>query len=269
MNFAQKIPLLLLLGLGLTACEKAPPENMVLIPSGVFIMGTDEEDTAKKAAEFGIVKPWFEDERPAHEVRLDAYYLDRYEVTNADYQKFVLETGHRAPPYWRAAQYPEEMDRYPVVMVSWYDARDYCQWAGKRLPTEAEWERAARPDERRYPWGDGFDPEKTNTGGLRGGLTPVGSYEAGQSPEGVYDLTGNVWEWTADWYEAYPGNEHEQKEYGQKFKVLRGTSWAQIGHYPPEATRQIIAHNARAAFRLYADPQTVLNDIGFRCAKSK
>jgi formylglycine-generating enzyme required for sulfatase activity len=253
---------------GFSACTKRPPEGMVLIHEGTFTMGTDETDIQQKALEFGIIKPWYEDERPAHQVSLPNYYLDKYEVTNADYQRFAVETGHRSPPYWNGTVYPVDMDRYPVVLVSWKDAQSYCQWAKKRLPTEAEWEKAARPDQRSYPWGNQFDPNRANVGGIRGGLTPVGSYEAGQSPYGIFDLVGNVWEWTADWYSPYPGNPVDDENIGQNYKVLRGSSWAIVGHYPPEITRQIIAHNSRATFRLYFDPQGMLNDIGFRCAKS-
>ena len=257
------------ISMGLLGCSSRPPEDMVLIPAGGFTMGTDEVDSDQKATEYGIIKPWFADERPAHQVLLPAYYLDKFEVTNTVYQKFVMATGHRPPPYWNGTQYPNGMDRYPAVMVSWENAQAYCRWAGKRLPTEAEWEKAARSDQRLYPWGNTFDPNKANVGGTRGGLTPVGNYEAGQSPYGIFDLTGNVWEWTSDWYNPYPGNVTEDKNFGEKYKVLRGNSWATVGHYPPEITRQIVAHNSRAIFRLFFDPKGMLNDIGFRCAKSK
>jgi len=264
-----KILCLFTFALGLLGCNVKPPQDMALIPAGTFTMGTNDMDANQKAIEFGIIKPWFEDEHPAHPVQLPAYYIDQYEVTNANYQKFVLATGYRSPPYWSGTQYPSGMDPYPVVMVSWENAQAYCRWAGKRLPTEAEWEKAARPDQRLYPWGNNFDPNRANVGGTRGGLTPAGSYETGQSPYGVYDLIGNVWEWTNDWYKPYPGNTFEEKNFGEKYKVLRGSSWATVGHYPPEITRLIVAHNSRATFRLYFDPKGVLNDIGFRCAKSK
>jgi formylglycine-generating enzyme required for sulfatase activity len=260
---------LITIQLGILGCINKLPENMALIPAGPFIMGTDEMDTEQKAAQFGIIKPWFEDEHPAHQVHLPAYYIDRYELTNAQYQEFVRATGYRPPPYWNGLQYPAGTDSYPVVMVSWEDAQSYCKWAGKRLPTEGEWEKAARPDQRLYPWGNDFDANKANIGGTRGGLTPVGSYEAGQSPFGVYDLVGNVWEWTEDWYKPYPGNTFQDKNFGEKNKVLRGGSWSTVGHYPPEITRQIVAHNARTTFRLHSDPKILLNDIGLRCAKSK
>lgn len=241
---------------------------MVLIPAGILLMGTNEMDVKQEALEYGIIKPWFADEQPEHRVQLQAYYVDKYEVTTSQYKKFLLSTGHPAPPYWRGSEYPDGTDQYPVVMVSWEDAQTYCRWARKRLPTEAEWERAARPRQQRYPWGNQFDPDKANVGGIRGGLMPVGSYDNGKSLEGIYDMIGNVWEWTADWYKPYPGNVLEEKGFGEKYKVLRGNSWATVGHYPPEITRQIINHNSRSTFRLYADPRGKLNDIGFRCAKS-
>jgi formylglycine-generating enzyme required for sulfatase activity len=252
----------------LLGCIKKPPENMFLVPAGTFIMGTDEVDADLKALEYGIVKPWFVDEQPAHEVELQAYYIDKYEVTTSQYQQFLRDTGHRAPPYWTGFQFPDGTENYPVVMVSWEDAQAFCHWGGKRLPQEAEWEKAARPDQRLYPWGNTFDPNRANTGGTRGGLTPVGSYENPASPYGVYDMIGNVWEWTADWYQPYPGNSSQDEYYDEKYKVLRGNSWATVGHYPSEITQEIVSHNSRTTFRLYADPKGVLNDIGFRCVKS-
>ena len=269
MMFILRMLCVFTLYIWILGCSNRPPENMAMIPSGKFTMGTDEADVDQKATEYGIIKPWFVDEHPSHEVLLLSYYLDKFEVANTDYQKFVMATGHHSPPYWNGTQIPNGMDRYPVVMVSWEDAQAFCQWANKRLPTEAEWEKAARPDRRRYPWGNDFDPNRANVGGTRGGLTPVGSYEVGQSPYGVFNLTGNVWEWTSDWYNPYPGNSIEDVNFGEKYKVLRGNSWATVGHYPPEITRQIVAHNSRATFRLYFDPKGMLNDIGFRCAKSK
>ncbi len=265
---AMTLVLLMSMG-GVVACHEDAPEGTVLIPAGPFTMGTNEEDAEQKALKYGIIKPWFEDERPAHQVSLRAFYIDQYEITNEKFQLFVRKSSHRPPPYWREDRFPEGTGQLPVVMVSWYDARDYCIWEGKRLPTEAEWEKAARPDSRQYPWGNSFDPDRVNTGGIRGGLTKVGSYPNGASPHGVMDLIGNVWEWTADWYAPYPESSYEADDYGETRKVLRGSSWATVGHYPAEIVKDIIAHNSRGSFRLYADPHTKLNDIGFRCAKSK
>ena len=262
-------PLFALFFLIPTACKRVPYE-MVWIPAGEFTMGSDEEDKEGKALEYGIVSPWFTDEHPAHKVQLDSYYIDRYEVNNVDYARFVQSTGHRPPTGWSGMKPPPDRERYPAVFVNWQDAKDYCHWAGKRLPSEAEWERAARgTDQRAYPWGATFDKNRANVGGTVGDTKPVGSYDSGKSPYGAYDMIGNVWEWTADWYEAYPGNTASSENFGQRFKVLRGNSWSNIGHYPPEIAEEIVAHNSRTTFRLFADPgANELNDVGFRCALS-
>ena len=234
-------------------------------------MGTDAQDLEGKALEYGIIKPWFSDEHPSHKIRLGPYFIDRYEVTQGQYAQFVLATGHQPPMDWEPLRIPPHgRINHPVVFVSWSEAQDYCQWKGKRLPTEAEWERASRGnDGRNYPWGDTFEMGRANVGGLLGNTQAVGSYEAGKSPYGIYDMIGNVWEWTADWYEAYPGNTLESEKFGKQFRVLRGNSWAGIGHFPPKETREILAHNSRTTFRLFSDPMgSELNDVGFRCAKS-
>jgi formylglycine-generating enzyme required for sulfatase activity len=250
-------------------CDR-PPEGMVTVPSGEFIMGTDEVDTEDKATEYGITKPWFMDEHPAHQVQLPAFYMDRYEVTNAQYREFLQQTGRRPPPDWAGGNYPGGKDRHPVVHVTWDDASAYCLWAGKRLPTEAEWEKAAHgTDGRKYPWGNEFDGGRANLNGQIGTTTPVGQYENGKSPYGVHDMAGNVWEWTADWYGPYPGNDYQHPMFGQKVRVVRGNSWAPVGHYPPEAVNEIKAHYSRTAFRLFMTPDSFVNDVGFRCAKSQ
>lgn len=260
---------ILLLGAGVVACSEKQPLDMVQIPAGDFVMGTDEINSENLAKRFGIIKPWFTDTHPAHRIHLPDYYLDRYEVTRADYRELIQGTGRRPPPDWNGTEFPDGTAQFPVVMVSWHDARDYCLWHGKRLPTEAEWEKAARADLRNYPWGNDFDSSRANVGGHRGGLRPVGSYPEGQSVDGVFDLVGNAWEWISDWYQPYPGNPDNRQDYGKKFKVLRGNSWASVGHYPARIQNQIIAHNSLATFRLYANPNQLLNDIGFRCAKTK
>ncbi len=249
------------------ACTPVPP-GMVYIPGGPFVMGTDQTDTERQAVEYGIIKPWFEDEHPAHTVNLAPFYIDKYEVTNADYQVFVQAAKHRPPPEWPGARHPPGLARHPVVSVSWDDGDRYCRWIGKRLPTEAEWEKAARGFEgRRYPWGEQFEMDRANIGGARNGTTAAGSYPKGQTPMGVHDLTGNVWEWTADWYQPYPGNDSTPQMETPPGRVLRGSSWSGVGHFPPETLTAILAHNARGGFRLYADPSGRLNDVGFRCAK--
>lgn len=148
---------------------------MVLVPEGEFLCGPDR------------VK-----------ISLPAFYIDRFPVTNADYKRFVQATRHEEPAHWRRGTWPEGKADHPVVQASWESAAAYARWAGKRLPTEEEWEKAARgTDGRLYPWGNAFDPAKCNSS--EGGIwdtTPVGKYSpAGDSPYGAADMAGNVWEW--------------------------------------------------------------------------
>jgi formylglycine-generating enzyme required for sulfatase activity len=253
--------------LGLTGCQRTPA-GMVWIPGGPFVMGSNDVDAQGLAQLYGLTKPWFEDEHPAHTVDLPGFYLDRNEVTNADFAAYVTATDSRVPGTWHAATYPGGTADLPVVSVNWYQARDYCAWAHKRLPTEAEWEKAARgTDGRLYPWGNDFSLDKANL--MSNQVQPVGLFPQGRSPYGVNDMIGNVWEWTADWYEPYPGSTTVSKDFGQKFKVVRGKSWTMgFGHQEQAEVKQIIAHEARGSFRLYFDPVFGFNDLGFRCAAS-
>ena len=200
---------LVLLLWGGGGCRPDPtlPGEMALIPGGVFFMGI--QPTAGAPAR-----------KARRRVFLDAFRLDRYEVTVAQFARFVRQTGYKAPfvaepwaaPFnWTSGQPPPGVDRHPVTLVNWHDARAYCRWAGKRLPTEAEWEKAARgTDGRRFPWGDTWDGSACNHG--RSGpdnydasdghetTAPVGSYPRGRSPYGLDDMFGNAWEWTEDWF---------------------------------------------------------------------
>lgn len=251
----------------ISACNRVP-DGMVLVPAGESIMGTNEGDPEGKAEEYGIMKPWFEDEHPEHRRALPSFYMDKYLTTNQDYRSFVQETGRRPPPDWPGGQYPAGKDRHPVVHVTWEDANGYCLSAGKRLPTEVQWEKAARgKDGLKYPWGNEFDSMRANVNGQVGNTTEVDSYENGKGPYGTYDMTGNVWEWTADWYKPYPGSTYESDKFGEKVKVLRGNSWAGLGHYPPETANEIKAHNSHAGYRLFMAPDGIVNDVGFRCVK--
>jgi len=248
----------------LPACPKdqTPPEGMALIPSSGFLMGSDKVDTEGKGTEFGTIKPWYVDEHPQHKVFLPGYFMDKSEVTIGAYKRFVDATGSRAPENWQSGRVPAGRENYPVTFVNWYDADRFCRWQGKRLPTEAEWEKAARgTDGRDYPWGNDFDPAKANTGDSGfGDLTPVKSFEAGKSPYGIYDMAGNVWEWTADWYKPYPGSDYVSENFGEKVKVIRGGSWGGIGHYA-------IPYFYRTSYRFYINPDGAFPDAGFRCAK--
>ncbi|MFQ5428004.1 MAG: formylglycine-generating enzyme family protein [Thermodesulfobacteriota bacterium] len=253
--------LVLILPILFSGCakEKSLPENMVLIPAGEFIIGSNRVDTDAKAMQYGSRKPWFANESPERKVDLKAFYIDRTEVTMAAYSKFLSATSRKPPADWPGGRMPEGRGEYPVTNVSWFDASEYCKWKGGRLPTEQEWEKAARgTDGRVFPWGAEFDIKKVNTLGEYGGVTPVGKFPDGASPYGVLDMAGNVQEWTADWYTQYPGNTYDDKDYGEKFKVVRGGGWGGMGHY----TMQVYVS---APFRSIAPPRGGYNDVGFRC----
>ncbi len=147
----------------ITACEPAPPEGMVRVPEGYFLMGTDEFDEAGHALSLGLDKPWYADESPQRRIDLPGFYIDKYEVTNRQYYIFIQATDHKPPRSWRVPKYPAGWERLPVTDVTIFDATAYAEWAGKRLPTEQEWEKAARgPNDFLYPWGNGFNFAKAN-----------------------------------------------------------------------------------------------------------
>jgi len=212
-----------------TYFQKARPlGNMVLIPEGEFLMGTNDADARA-------------DEKPSHKIYLSAYYIDRYEVTNSEYQQFVLETGHQVPFLdrewacdfnWNGINYPSGKADYPVVLVSWTDATAYAHWAGKRLPTESEWEKASRAGfmNQKYPFGNSIDLAQANykKGYLRSWcLMPVGSYQPNQY--GLFDMSGNVWEWCHDWYsDDYYSKSFYMNPAGPSegyYRVIRGGAW--------------------------------------------
>ena len=209
----------------------------ICIPAGPFWIGSLPDDPDAH-----------ENEKPRREVNLPAYEIGRYPVTNAQYARFLADNPdypvphldeERARPYnWDtdARIYPEEKADHPVVLVSWDDATAYCCWLTRvtgrscRLPTEEEWEKAGRgslPEARRYPWGDEWQQHLCNTHDLsRKGTTSVYEFErTNQSFFGVVDMAGNVWEWTASWYQPYPGSPYEIWHYGDPRRVVRGGSW--------------------------------------------
>ena len=243
------------------ACSNAPRDwEEVLIPPSAFIMGTDIEPF------YGTILPQSRyaklDEAPIHVRFLEPYRIARYPVTNAEYEVFVNTTGHTPPPHWKGGEIPADEATLPVVHISWHDANAYAQWTKGRLPTEAEWEKAARgADGRIYPWGDDFEPAADQGAALlTNQLTPVGERPAAVSPYGVHEVAGNVWEWTADWYQPYEGNTHRDGDYGNKHKVLRGGSWLEVRD--ETANRYF-----RCANRLHAPPDYTASNIGFRCVR--
>ncbi|MBI3805735.1 MAG: SUMF1/EgtB/PvdO family nonheme iron enzyme [Nitrospirae bacterium] len=244
---------------------------MAWIPPGEFIFGSDEEDESGEAMQLGFPRPWFEDEHPRQKLSLPGFHIDRQEVTQGEYARFVQAADHPPPDDWPGGRFEREKERHPVTHVDWYDANDYCRWAGKRLPTEAEWEKAARgTDGRRYPWGESFDPSRANlSAGPDANQTarPVGSFPSGKSPYGIDDLIGNVWEWTDSWYLPYPGSTLKGKDFGMKSRVVRGLSFLGLGHYPKGAYQRVLEVYARASARAYDPPGEKLDDLGFRCAK--
>ena len=248
---------------------------MVYVPAGEFQMGCDESNPSESCNS---------DEQPLHPVYLDAYYIDKYEVTNAQYARFLnvmgnqeegggtwLDAGdtdvriHESGGVW---QVDAGYENHPVTEVTWYGARAYCQWQGKRLPTEAEWQKAARgsSDTRVYSWGDDApDCSRLNYEHYNGSssehcvgdTSPVGGYPTGQSPYEAMDMSGNVWEWVNDWYDV---NYYDDSPYSNPpgpatgtSKLLLGGSWSDIWHF------------VRAANRSCTGPDGSYNNVGIRC----
>jgi iron(II)-dependent oxidoreductase len=222
-------------------------DSMVRIPAGEFVMGTNLERADPQ-------------DKPEHKVALPTYYLDKYLVTNAQYARFVAATRRRPPSTWKDGRIPQGELMSPVTMVTWNDAADYAAWIGKRLPGEAELEKAGRgTDGRRWPWGNKMDPARLNTYYNVGSPNNVMAYPQGASIYGVFDLSGNVAEWTADELLPYNGATESpiaQGASGRNFKVLRGGSWKG----DPLSTS--LYH------RDYAFPSHATDFYGFRCASN-
>ncbi|MBI1822880.1 MAG: SUMF1/EgtB/PvdO family nonheme iron enzyme [Nitrospirae bacterium] len=239
--------------------EKEDSE-MVYIPAGPFIMGSDEQDGVI-GIDVGV------DEIPRHQVNLPAFEIDRYEVTNQQYDLFVQATGHRIPSEprfplyyrWEKGHPSKDQEKYPVSYVDYEDAASYCTWRRKRIPTEAEWEKAARgTDARKWPWGNQFDKKKCNTDDSHLSWTlPVGSLPSGASPYGVMEMCGNIAEWTSSWYKPYPGNSLKREAFGESLKVVRGGAWSLPAH-----------PFSRTSHRSYAvKPSKRHRSIGIRCVR--
>jgi serine/threonine-protein kinase len=219
---------------------QAPP-GTVYVPGGTFMMGRDGGDQY---------------ERPAHPVTVGPFFVDRYEVTNEQYGKFVRETNGRPPRAWAGGWYAPGAGHRPVTGVTWDDADAYAKWAGMRLPTEAEWEFAARgTDGRRYPWGDEWRAGLANADGASRDVVDVGSYAGGESPFGASDMVGNAWEWTADDLAPYPRG-RLPVQVSRAVKVIRG------GSFDEDRTQ------ATATYRAFLGENDRNNKkTGFRCVK--
>jgi formylglycine-generating enzyme required for sulfatase activity len=229
----------------------ADGQEMVLIPAGPFIMGGGE------GSEF--------DEMPQHNVYVSAFYMDKYEVTNENYQRFIRGTQYHPQtiPFFQDDVSLLFGPKQPAVGVSWDDALTYCKWSEKRLPTEAEWEKAARGEDGRvWPWGNSFVSGNANILGDEDGYkytAPVGSFEAGRSPYGLYDMAGNAAEWVSDWYDqssykATTFTDPKGPETG-RVRVYRGGSWNEA------------ATGVRTGKRYTAAQHRTDAILGFRCAK--
>jgi len=243
-------------------------DEMVLVPAGEFLMGSDRK----------VDRTAYPPEMPQRRVYLDAFFIDTYEVTTVQFLKFVLAANRSPLLDWRydGGNFQESMASHPVMHVTWHDAEAYCKWAGKRLPTEAEWEKAARGEDGRiYPWGSqpaGLSRSNFGRTGLSGPvrdrperlmlyppIISVDKYENGVSPYGLYQMAGNVAEWVADWYDkdyykTAPERNPKGPEKGTQ-RSFRGGGW--IDSTP----------SVRAAQRNGTDPNTKMNWLGFRCAK--
>lgn len=257
---------------------ESPESSMVRIPAGTFVMGSDEPDVLAALADcvreaYGhrCSPTLFSNETPRHPVHLSSYWIDRFEVSVRDYERCV-GVGRCQPRPASEATRRFDAPEHPVSRVTWNDAVDYCTFHGARLPTEAEFERAARgPSGRRYPWGELFNTWASNHGRFGWDVTdatdgfaelaPIGSHPAGKTPEGIHDLAGNVAEWVSDRYS--PSYETSQAHNprgpgvgGSNLRVLRGGSYAQA------------RFRLRGAARGFAEPSERRSTVGFRCARS-
>jgi formylglycine-generating enzyme len=228
-----------------------PSGLMVLIPAGELRMGSD---SGRKSARYG-----YENEAPAHVLVVAAFYMDVTEVSNGMYVQFCRQTVRSCPanPPWDSRY--RDRAHYPVMNVSWNDANDFCQWAGKELPSEAQWERAARGDEQTvFPWGNDEPRGRANLKGDDDYLyaAPVGSFPADRSAFGVLDTAGNVPEWTADDYSLYPGNPARLPEQEKNHKVIRGGGFM--------TDQELARLTNRASAPPVIRPGAVLQ-VGFRC----
>ena len=265
-------------------------------------------DSAGLSKRYGVSQPFFDNEHPQHQVSLNSFYIDRFEVQNAHYRQYLIDKGIAPPRYWIENTYvfsmrPQKtkmlnlqklshlvsltfseslpdpltkasalelldkhwayLDTLPIEQVTWKQAKQYCQSIGKRLPSESEWEKAARGHEgRQFPWGETWHQGNANTGEEHWPfkLAPVGSYVKDKSPFGVFDMAGNAYEWVADWYLPYPNSDVNDPYFGKKHKVVRGSGYGGV-HYALDIFE-------RGSFRGHLHPDDAKPGMGFRCAKN-
>lgn len=241
-------------------------KRMLLVPAGYFLMGTSQADINELRTLVNFKQDWCADELPQRRVYVDTFYMDETPVTNAEYKKFLdANPAYPVPLNWnrRTRAFPANREDHPVTLVSWNNASAYAAWAGKRLPTEAEWEKAARgTDDRRFPWGRRMDSSCCNSKEAHHGeTTPVMLYASvGASPYGLVDMAGNVWEWCSDWYDAnyyaQAPTENPRGAADGDWRVLRGGAWDMSLDY------------ARCASRDFIVPDEGYATVGFRCVIS-
>jgi len=263
--------------------------DMAYVPFGMAIIGLDKDPSQismnknepPSLFQRRMSMPWskeaFHDEGPAHWVLLRSYLIDKFEVSNSQYEEFMRATGHAAPAYWDDPRLnkPDQ----PVVGVNYDDATAFCEWKGKRLPTEAEWENAARgPNGFRYPWGNEFDPSKANYGKKNSATLPVDSLPSGKSGYGLHHMAGNVFEWVSDWYDPsyYSKGPFPPNPAGPAKPVWLGGTGTYVDRLTTGAKRVIrggswIAgeHSITTTHRFWNHPQNNSYGVGlgFRCAK--
>ena len=274
-----------------TEKNKQDGAEMILVPAGTLLMGSTEAEVDAQFKDTGLPEDWKKytrDEEPRHQRTVKSFYIYKYEVTNLQYQEFTEATGHRTPLHWKDKNIKEFLKakgNHPVVEVNWDDAQAYCRWAGTRLPTEVEWEYAARgagPAEgkpsRAFPWGNKWDRRLMNNASLHADrelvsaedwnkwyegdqksqyplTSAVGSFPKSASPFGVHDMAGNAWEWCLEIQAPYPKQRPDDAK-DRKMRARRGGSWANVALHIRSADRQPAVHND---LNIYT---------GFRCVKS-